>query len=132
MNITDPIADFLTRLRNAKNARLTYVNIPASKLKIQLTKLLESEGFIHGYRLIKDDKQGIIKIALKYDDLGNSTLRGLKRVSTPGCRVYKGIKELPKVRAGLGCAILSTSKGILTNKNARKEQVGGEVLAYIW
>ncbi len=132
MNTTDPIADFLTRLRNAKSASLTYATVPASKLKIELTKLLQNEGFIHGFRLIKDDKQGIIKIALKYDELGKPVLRGLKRVSKPGCRVYKGVNEFPKVRAGLGCAILSTSKGVLTSRVARKEQVGGEVLAYVW
>ena len=132
MSMTDPIADFLTRLRNANTAHLTYATIPASKLKIDMTKLLEAEGYIHGFRLIKNERQGLIKIALKYDQRGNPVLRGLKRISKPGCRVYKGVKEFPKVRAGLGCAILSTSKGILTTKTARKEQVGGEVLAYVW
>jgi len=132
MNTTDPIADFLTRLRNARLAGLKYVNIPASTLKIQMTKILEAEGFIHGFRLIKDAKQGLIKIALKYDNNGVAAIRGLRRVSKPGCRVYKSVTELPRVRAGLGFSILSTSKGIVTCRTARSEKIGGELLAYIW
>lgn len=132
MNTTNPIADLLTRIRNAKDAGLTYATIPASKLKIEITKILETEGFVRGFRLIKNEKQGLIKIALKYDESGKSAIRGLERISKPGCRVYKASKKLPRVRGGLGCVILSTSKGILTNKLARSEKVGGEILAYIW
>lgn len=132
MNITDPIADLLTRIRNAKDAGLTYVSIPASKMKIDIAKILEAEGLIRGFRLIKNEHQGLIKIALKYDQFGKPALRGLVRVSKPGCRVYKGTKEFTKVRNGLGFAIISTSKGILTSKTARTENVGGEVLAYVW
>jgi len=132
MNVTDPIADMLTRIRNAVSAGLKYVTIPASTIKIEMTKILESEGLIRGFRLIKDNGQGKIKIAIKYSEAGQPAIRGLVRVSTPGCRVYKGVAELPRIRGGLGFAILSTPKGILTSKSARKESVGGEVLAYVW
>lgn len=132
MNVTDPIADLLTRIRNAKNASLTYATIPASKMKIEIAKILESEGLIRGFRLIKNENQGLIKIALKYDQFGKPALRGLVRVSKPGCRVYKGTKDFAKIRNGLGFAIISTPKGVLTSKAARAENVGGEVLAYIW
>ena len=132
MNVTDPIADLLTRIRNANTAGLKYTTIPASKMKIEITKILEAEGLIRGFRLIKDDKQGKIKIAIKYTDLGQPVIRGLVRVSKPGCRVYRGVDKLPKIRSGLGFAIISTSKGILTSKTAKLEQVGGEILAYVW
>ncbi len=132
MNVTDPIADLLTRIRNATTAGLKYTTIPASTMKIEITKILEAEGLIRGFRLIKDEKQGKIKIAIKYTELGQPVIRGLVRVSKPGCRVYKGVGKLPKIRGGLGFAILSTSKGILTSKAAKLEQVGGEILAYVW
>ena len=132
MNVTDPIADLLTRIRNANTAGLKYTTIPASKMKIEITKILEAEGLIRGFRLIKDDKQGKIKIAIKYTDRGLPVIRGLVRVSKPGCRVYKGVDKFSKIRNGLGFAILSTSKGILTSNSAKLERVGGEVLAYVW
>ena len=132
MNVTDPIADLLTRIRNANMAGLKYATIPASTMKIEITKILEAEGLIRGFRLIKDEKQGKIKIAIKYTDVGQPVIRGIVRVSTPGCRVYKGVDKLPRIRGGLGFAILSTSKGLLTSKSAKLENVGGEVLAYVW
>lgn len=132
MYVTDPIADMLTRIRNASSAGLKYTTIPASKMKIEITKILETEGLIRGFRLIKDNGQGKIKIAMKYNEAGQPVIRGLTRVSKPGCRVYKGVSDLPKIRGGLGFAILTTPKGVLTSKAARTERVGGEVLAYIW
>jgi len=132
MNVTDPIADLLTRIRNATAAGLKYTIIPASKMKIAITEILEAEGLIRGFRLIKDDKQGKIKIAIKYTDVGQPVIRGLLRVSKPGCRVYRGVDKIPHVRNGLGFAILSTPKGVLTSKAAKAERVGGEVLAYVW
>ena len=132
MNATDPIADMLTRIRNASSAGLKYTTVPASIMKIEITKILETEGLIRGFRLIKDNGQGKIKIAMKYSEVGQPVIRGITRVSKPGCRVYKGVEDLPKIRGGLGFAILTTPKGVLTSKTARKERVGGEVLAYIW
>ncbi len=132
MNVTDPIADLLTRIRNATMAGLRYATIPASRTKIEITKILEAEGLIRGFRLIKDERQGKIKIAIKYNELGHPAIRGLVRVSRPGCRVYKNVSKIPRIRGGLGFAILSTSKGILTSKAAKQENVGGEVLAYVW
>jgi small subunit ribosomal protein S8 len=132
MNTTDPIADMLTRIRNASLAGLRYAVIPASKLKIEMTKILESEGFIRGFRLIRDNGQGKIKIAVKYSEAGTPAIRGLSRVSKPGCRVYKNVANLKPVRGGLGIAILSTPKGVLTDATARAEKVGGEVLAQVW
>lgn len=132
MYTTDPIADMLTRIRNASTAGLKYTTIPASIIKIEITKILEAEGLIRGFRLIKDNGQGKIKIAMKYSEAGQPVIRGLTRVSKPGCRIYKGVTDLPKIRGGLGFAILTTPKGVLTSKTARKENVGGEVLAYVW
>ncbi|WP_397602255.1 30S ribosomal protein S8 [Silvanigrella sp.] len=132
MYATDPIADMLTRIRNASSAGLKYTTIPASIIKIEITKILETEGLIRGFRLIKDNGQGKIKIAMKYSEVGQPVIRGITRVSKPGCRVYKGVEDLPKIRGGLGFAILTTPKGVLTSKTARRERVGGEVLAYIW
>ncbi|BBH53896.1 MULTISPECIES: 30S ribosomal protein S8 [Fluviispira] len=132
MYVTDPIADMLTRIRNATNAGLKYTTVPASTIKIEITKILEAEGLIRGYRLIKDNGQGKIKIAMKYTEAGLPAIRGMTRVSKPGCRVYKGVSDLPRIRGGLGFAILTTPKGVLTSKTARQERVGGEVLAYIW
>ena len=132
MNVTDPIADLLTRIRNAAHARLKYTVIPASRMKISMVRVLEEEGFIRGFRLIRDAGQGKIKVAIKYTEQGASVIRGLRRVSKPSCRVYKGVDELPRVRGGLGIALVSTPKGIMTCSTARKERVGGEVLAYVW
>lgn len=133
MSTTDPIADMLTRIRNAIMAGLKYATIPASTMKIEMTKILEAEGLISGFRLIKDESgQGKIKIAIKYAVNGQPVIRGLVRVSKPSCRVYKGVDKIPKIRGGLGFAILSTPKGVLTSKSARAQQVGGEVLAYVW
>ncbi|MGY3802457.1 30S ribosomal protein S8 [Pigmentibacter ruber] len=132
MYTTDPIADMLTRIRNASTAGLKYTTVPASIIKIEITKILEAEGLIRGFRLIKDNGQGKIKIAMKYTEVGQPVIRGLTRVSKPGCRVYKAVSDLPKIRGGLGFAILTTPKGVLTSRTARKENVGGEVLAYVW
>ena len=132
MNLTDPIADMLTRIRNASSAGLKYTTIPASKLKIEITKILESEGLISGFRLIRDNKQGLIKIAVKYCDNGKPAIKGIERVSKPSCRIYKKAAEIPRIRGGLGFAIISTSMGVLTSKSAQASRIGGEVLAYVW
>ena len=131
MNITDPIADYLTRLRNAIQAKHKRVDIPASNIKRELSKILADQKFISGYSEIKDNKQGILRVNLRYTD-GISAIRGLKRVSTPGLRVYKPSKELPRVLNGLGIAVVSTSQGIMTEKKAREQNVGGEILCEIW
>ncbi len=131
MQITDPIADMLTRIRNANNARHETVDVPASKLKLAIAKILVEEGYIKSYQFIEDGNQGVIKITLRY--LGKEkVITGLRRVSKPGLRMYAGADDLPKVLRGLGIAIISTSKGVMTDKNARKEHVGGEVLAFVW
>lgn len=132
MNVTDPIADMLTRIRNASNGGLRYATVPASVLKIEITKVLEAEGFIKGFRLVRDSGQGKIKIAMKYAESGEPVIRGLKRVSRPGCRVYKGSEDLGRVHGGLGISIVSSPAGILTDFKARKARVGGEVLAQVW
>ena len=132
MQITDPIADMLTRIRNANSSKHESVNVPASKLKIEIARILNEEGYINGYEVIDDGLQGIIKITLKYGANKQKVITGLKRVSKPGLRVYAGKDELPRVLRGLGIAIISTSKGIMTDKEARKANVGGEVLAFIW
>ncbi len=130
--MTDPIADFLTRIRNAIMAKHKVVEIPASNLKKEMTRVLYDKGYILNFKFIDDDKQGIIKIALKYDaETKISAIRELKRVSTPGLRKYAGYKGIPRVLNGLGIAILSTSKGVMTDKEARSAQVGGEVLCYV-
>ncbi|MCS7052598.1 MAG: 30S ribosomal protein S8 [Ignavibacterium sp.] len=131
MPVTDPIADFLTRLRNACKAKHLRVEVPASKMKLKICEILKNESFIHDYTVIEDNKQNIIRIHLKYRN-GMSAISGLKRVSKPGLRIYKGVEELPRVLNGLGIAIVSTSKGILTDKQARAASVGGEVICYIW
>ena len=132
MQITDPIADMLTRIRNANSSKHESVNVPASKLKIEIARILKEEGYIAGYEVIDDGLQGVIKITLKYAANKQKVITGLKRVSKPGLRVYASKDELPKVLRGLGIAIISTSKGIMTDKEARKANVGGEVLAFIW
>lgn len=132
MVMTDPIADFLTRVRNANSARHTTVEIPASKLKKELATILKNEGFVKNVEYINDDKQGVIRIALKYGQNNERVISGLKRISKPGLRVYANAEQMPKVLNGLGIAIVSTSDGVLTDKTARAKHVGGEVLAYVW
>lgn len=132
MHITDPIADLLTRIRNASAAKHDTVDVPASKMKSSITQILLDEGFIKSFQVIDDDKQGVIHITLKYTDDKTQVITGLKRVSKPGLRIYSGCEEMPKVMKGLGVAIISTPKGVMTDKQARKENVGGEILAYIW
>lgn len=132
MQITDSIADMLTRIRNASTAKHKTVDIPASNLKKEISRILLDEGYIKGIHVIEDDKQGIIKVVLKYTIAKQSVISGLKRISKPGLRVYTKQNEVPKVLGGLGIAVISTSKGIMTDKKAREEGVGGEVLAFIW
>ena len=133
MNITDPIADMLTRIRNANNSKHKTVDVPASNMKLAIANILLKEGYIKSFEEIKvENNQGIIRITLKYGEKGNKVIDGLKRISKPGLRVYASKDELPKVLNGLGIALISTSKGIKTDKEARQEGLGGEVLAYIW
>ncbi len=132
MNTTDPIADMLTRIRNANSSKFKTVDIPASNMKIAIAKTLLEEGYVKEVEEIKNETQGIIRITLKYDEKGNKVISGLKRISRPGLRIYASKDELPKVLNGLGIALISTSKGIVTDKKARELGVGGEVLAYVW
>jgi len=133
MNTTDPIADMLTRIRNANSSRHETVDIPASRLKKSMADILTQEGYVKGFEEIEDGKQGIIRVALKYQQSSKQrVISGLKRISKPGLRVYVNKDEIPKVLGGLGIAIISTSKGIMTDKKARQEGVGGEILAFIW
>ena len=132
MNITDPIADMLTRIRNANSSKHKTVDIPASKIKLGIAEILFKEGYIKAFEEIKEDAQGIIRITLKYDEKGTRVIDGIKRISRPGLRVYAGKEELPRVLNGLGIAIISTSKGLKTDKEAREAGMGGEVLAYVW
>jgi len=130
--MTDPIADMLTRIRNGNNAKHDSVDIPASNIKKQLAQILLDEGFIKGFDVIDDGKQGIIRVDLKYGKHNEKVISGIKRISKPGLRVYVKSDEVPRVLGGLGIAILSTSSGIMTDKVARKEGVGGEVICYVW
>ena len=132
MNTTDPIADMLTRIRNANSAKHKTVDIPASKMKTAIAEILFKEGYIKSFELISNENQGIIRITLKYDEKGTRVIDGIKRISKPGLRVYANKEELPRVLNGLGIAIISTSKGLKTDKEARSAGIGGEVLAYIW
>ena len=132
MHITDSIADMLTRIRNAGAAKHETVDVPASKMKKAIAQILLDEGYIKSFQLIEDGKQGIIRIVLKYGENKTSVISGLRRVSKPGLRIYTNCEDMPKVMKGLGVAIISTSKGIMTDRAARKENVGGEVLAFIW
>ena len=132
MQITDPIADLLTRIRNASSAKHETVEVPASKMKKAIVQILFDEGQIKKFEVIEDNRQGVIKIWLKYGEGKKQVISGLKRVSKPGLRVYANKEDMPRVLKGLGIAIVSTSKGIMTDKKARKENVGGEVLAYVW
>ncbi|KAF0150858.1 MAG: 30S ribosomal protein S8 [Ignavibacteria bacterium] len=131
MPATDPIADFLTRVRNAVKARKKYVEIPSSKMKIGLAEILKSQKFIKDYNVIEDNKQNILKVHLQYVN-GVPSITGLKRISTPGLRTYVGNDEVPRVLGGLGISILSTPKGLLTDKQAKKESVGGELVCQVW
>ena len=133
MHITDPIADMLTRIRNANNAKHDTVDIPASNMKKAIAQILLDEGYIKAFQLVDDGTQGVIRITLKYLQPGKEkVISGLRRVSKPGLRVYAGAEELPKVLRGLGIAIVSTSRGVMTDKKAREAHVGGEVLAFVW
>ena len=130
--MTDPIADMLTRIRNANQMRYKEVEVPASTIKKEIARILKDEGFINDYKIKKNNVQDIIVLSLKYGDKKERVITGLKRISKPGLRVYAKANEIPKVLNGLGIAIVSTSKGIMSDKQARKESLGGEVLAYIW
>jgi len=132
MQVTDSIADMLTRIRNASAAKHDSVDIPASNMKKSIAQILLDEGYIKGFQIIDDKLQGVIRISLKYGEGKTQVISGLKRVSKPGLRIYTSCKDCPKVMRGLGIAILSTPKGVMTDKSARKENVGGELLAYIW
>ncbi len=131
MQITDPIADMLTRIRNANTAKHETVDIPASNMKKAIAEILNNEGYIKGYQIIEDGKQDVIRVTLKYTGK-EKVISGIKRVSKPGLRMYTPADELPRVLKGLGIAIISTSKGIMTDKEARKQHIGGEVLAFVW
>jgi len=130
--VTDPIADMLTRIRNANAMRYKEVEIPSSKLKVEIAKILKDKGFINDYKIKKNNVQDIIVLSLKYGEKKERVITGLKRISKPGLRVYAKANEIPRVLNGLGIAIISTSKGIMTDKEARENSLGGEVLAYIW
>ncbi|MBQ3876154.1 MAG: 30S ribosomal protein S8 [Oscillospiraceae bacterium] len=132
MQITDAIADMLTRIRNANSAKHSTVEVPASKMKKSIAQILLNEGYIKGFDVIEDNKLGIIRITLKYGSNKERVITGLRRVSKPGLRVYANCEDMPKVLKGLGIAIVSTSKGVMTDKAARKANVGGEVLAFVW
>ncbi len=132
MQITDVIADMLTRIRNAGTAKLETVDIPASNIKMAIANILLEEGYIKEVQKIDDDRQGVIRLVLKYTANKKSVISGIKRISKPGLRVYAGAGELPKVLGGLGIAVISTSQGIMTDKKARKLGIGGEVMAYVW
>ena len=132
MTMTDPIADMLTRIRNANNVGHKTVEIPASKIKVSIAEILLEEGFIGGYEVIDDNKQGIIKIEMKYGANREKVISGIKKISKPGLKVYAKANEIPRVLGGLGIAIISTSKGVVSDKKARELGVGGEVICYVW
>lgn len=132
MSMTDPIADMLTRIRNASMAKLQKVDIPSSNLKVSLANVLKAEGFIKNFKVIADNKQGVLRVYLRFIDEKEPVIREIKRISKPGSRVYVGCDEIPSVKSGMGIAILSTSKGILTDKVARETGVGGEVICTVW
>ena len=132
MQITDTIADMLTRIRNANSAKHDSVDIPASNMKKAIAQILVDEGYVKSFQVIDDGKQGVIRVALKYNSGKSSAITGIRRVSKPGLRIYTNCEDMPKVMKGLGIAILSTSKGVMTDKKARAEKVGGEVLAFVW
>ena len=130
--MTDPIADMLTRIRNGLQARHSKVEMPSSKLKIEIARILKEEGYVQNYKKADDDKQGVLKVFLRWGPGGENVIEGLSRISSPGCRIYCGKDQIPKVRAGLGINILSTSKGVMTGRKAVQTGVGGEILCNIW
>lgn len=132
MHITDPVADMLTRIRNANDAKHESVEVPASNMKKAIAQILVDEGYVKAFTVTEDGKQGMMKLTLKYGPNKAKVIQGIKRVSKPGLRVYASSEEMPKVIRGMGIAIVSTSKGVMTDKSARKQNVGGEVLAYVW
>ena len=132
MSMTDPVSDLLTRIRNATSVRHDRMDVPASKMKLEIAKILKQEGYIRTFKTIEEGPQGTIRIYLKYADDGEPVIHGLRRISKPGLRVYRGVDELPKVRNGLGVAVISTNRGVVTDEQARALQVGGEVLCEIW
>ena len=132
MQMSDVIADMLTRIRNASNAKHATVDIPASNMKKSIAEILVNDGYVKSYQVIDDGKQGVIRVTLKYGQGKTKVIRGLRRVSKPGLRIYASCEDMPRVMNGLGVAIISTSKGIMTDKQARKENVGGEVIAFVW
>ena len=132
MSMTDPVADMLTRIRNANSAAKEKVEIPSSSLKEDIARILKEEGYITNYRVLPDNKQGVLRVTLKYADSDRPVISQLKRISKPGRRVYVGAKEVPRVLNGMGVAIISTSSGVMTDRESRKQNVGGEVLCYIW
>ena len=132
MQISDVIADMLTRIRNANNAKHETVDVPASNMKKSIAQILADEGYIRGYQVVEDGKQGIIRITLKYTASKQKVIHGIRRVSKPGLRIYSNCEDMPKVMNGLGIAIVSTSKGVMTDKKARQANVGGEILAFVW
>ncbi len=132
MHITDTVADMLTRIRNANSAKHETVDIPASNMKKAIAQILLDEGYIKSFQVLEDNKQGVIRIALKYGPNKSQVITGLRRVSKPGLRIYTSCEDMPRVMKGLGIAILSTSKGVMTDRQARREKVGGEVLAFVW
>jgi small subunit ribosomal protein S8 len=132
MNMTDPVADMLARIRNGVRARLTRIDVPSSKLKVEIARILKSEGYIVNYRLNEDPKQGVLRVFLKYGPGMERVITDLQRVSRPGCRIYCGKDQIPRVHGGLGINILSTSRGIMTGKSAAQEGVGGEILCNVW
>ena len=132
MQMSDVIADMLTRIRNANDAKHATVDIPASNMKKSIADILVEEGYVKSYQIIEDGKQGVIRVTLKYNAGKQKVIRGIRRVSKPGLRIYAGYEDMPKVMNGLGIAIVSTSKGIMTDKQARETKIGGEVLAFVW
>jgi small subunit ribosomal protein S8 len=132
MSMTDPVSDLLTRIRNATSVRHDRMDVPASKMKLEIAKILKQEGYIRTFKMIEEGPQGTIRIYLKYADDGEPVIHGLRRISRPGRRVYRSVQELPKVRNGLGVAVISTNRGVVTDEQARGLQVGGEVLCEIW
>lgn len=132
MPMTDPIADMLTRMRNAILVKYSRVDIPASRTKINIAKVLKAEGYIKNYKVIKDNRQGLLRVYLRYDDEAKSVITGMIRVSTPGRRIYSPARELPKVLGGMGISLVSTSKGLMTDTQARVENLGGEIMCNVW
>jgi len=132
MNVNDPIADLLTRIRNAQKAGQEVVTVPASKIKIGITHLLKEEGYIRAYKCVRDDKQGLIKIALKYSDAGQGVINAIRRYSSPSCRRYVGADAIPFVKNGFGICLLSTSRGLMTDRQARAEHIGGELICTVY